>query len=92
MNGNSTPAESHNADSLGVTLLLQILQDCIELSKKQKGKSFKGNNRVVQWLQLSTSTARAQVQSLVRELRSSKLHGTTPHPLPPPKKKKVEAP
>ena len=92
MNGSSTPAESHNADSLGVTLLLQILQDCIELSKKQKGKSFKGNNQVVQWLRLSTSTARAQVQSPVRELRSSKLHGTTPHPRPAKKKKKGGGP
>lgn len=86
MNGNSTPAESHNANSLGMTLLLQILQDCIELSKKQKGKLFKGNNLVVQWLQLSTSTARAGVHSPVRELRPSKFHGTAP--TPPRQKKK----
>ena len=31
-----------------------------------------GNSRVVQWLRLRTSNARAQVRPLVRELRSHK--------------------
>ena len=33
-----------------------------------------GNSLVVQWLELSALTATAQVQSLVGELRSHKLH------------------
>ena len=36
-----------------------------------------GNSLVVQWLGLGTVTARAWVQSLVRELRSCKLCGVT---------------
>ena len=35
-----------------------------------------GNSLVVQWLGLSTFTARPRVRSLVRELRSRKLHST----------------
>ena len=44
-----------------------------QLFKKRKEKrSLEGNSLVVQWLGLWAFTARAQVQSLVRELRSCK--------------------
>ena len=45
-------------------------------SRAQRQVKFKaggGNSLAVQWLGLSTFTALAQVQSLVRELRSHKL-------------------
>ena len=38
-------------------------------------KIFNGNSLVVQWLRLGSFTARAQVQSLVRKLRSCKPWG-----------------
>ena len=39
-------------------------------------RKSKRNSLVVQWLRLDASTAEAQVQSLVRELRSCKPNGT----------------
>lgn len=33
MDGNSAPAEAHDADAPGVTLFFQILQDCVDLSR-----------------------------------------------------------
>ena len=44
----------------------------------------KENSLVLQWLGLSAFTAQAWVQSLVRELRSCRLHGTAQK-----KKKKI---
>ena len=41
-------------------------------------KHTTGNSLAVQWLGLSALTAGAGVQSLVRELRSHKPHGTAP--------------
>ena len=75
MDSNSTPAESHDANFLGMTTLFQILQDRVNFSR-MKEKLFKGNSLAVQWLGLRTFTAGARVQSLVGELRSSKLRGT----------------
>ena len=40
--------------------------------KRQIKKLEDGNSLAVQWLELGAFTARAQVQSLVRELRSCK--------------------
>ena len=47
----------------------------------------KENSLVLQWLGLSAFTAQAWVQSLVRELRSCRLHGTAPPKKNYPKKK-----
>ena len=46
--------------------------------KRKKEHTGLGNFLVVQWLGLGVSTAMALVQSLVRELRSCKLHGMAP--------------
>ena len=48
-------------------------------------KKNQGHSLAIQWLGLSAFTAVAKVQSLVRELRSHKLHGTAG------KKKKSQA-
>ena len=42
-----------------------------------KIKTFVGDSLVVQWLELSTFMAMAQVQSLVQELESCKQYGVT---------------
>ena len=45
------------------------------LNKPISEKNVVGSSLAVQWLRLGTFTAVAQIQSLVEELRSCKLHG-----------------
>ena len=65
------PADGHNTDTL--LCILRVLPICSQ-GNRETGEPAR-DSLVVQWLGRSAFTTVAQVQSLVRELRSRKLRG-----------------